>query len=188
MPHSRCGSILPCLPVNERKPVKVLQVPARGQEVGHHLGPLVPTEPSGPLRLAPTVWGHGLSAPVACTAPWHSQSHLIPGGQACDRPSPGSPQLNPANVSSSAVLARHGAAVPLPGDAVVQIIPASRSEPRRGQSHSSHDMASARAVGPPQHPVKVSDHQLGPLPAWHSPQFNKLSIYFRRMTLSLPYQ
>lgn len=188
MPRSQCGSILPCLPVNERKPIKVLQVPARGQEVGHHLGPPVPTEPSGPPRLAPTARGHGLSVPVACTAPWHSQSHLIPGRQACDRPSPGSPQLNPANVSSSAVLARHGAAVPLPGGAVVQIIPASRSEPPQSQSHLRHDMVTARAVRPPQHPVKLSDHQLGSLPAWHGAQFNKLSIYFSRMTPSPPYQ
>lgn len=149
MPCSRGGRILPCLPVNERKPIEALQVPAKGLEVGHHLGPPVPIEPLGPPPLAPAAQSHGLRVPVASRTPRHSscssRPHLIPGGRACDRPSPSFPQLNPADVSSSVAPAGHGGcwgmANPSPQVRV----------PPWGQSHSGHGTGSTSVA-----PAKAS--------------------------------
>lgn len=63
------------------------------------------------------------------------------------------PRLNPANVSGSVVLAGHGAAVPLPGDAAVRLIPAGRSEPPSGVRAAQ---GTARRTPPPWDPAKVS--------------------------------
>lgn len=84
--------------------------------------------------------------------------------------------------------------MPLPRDAVVWLIPAGRSKSPLGGSeplgawhgeclHRGTPTAPGKGVPPP-----VCGRQLGALPAWHGPRFNKLSIYFSRMTPSPPHQ
>ena len=170
MPHSRRGSILPCLPINERKPIEVLQVVARGLEVGHHPGPPVPAEPLGLLWMTPTARGHGFKVPAAGTAPWHSSParlpgtaprrsrlHLIPGGQACDRPSPGSPLAKPRQCLQfcSTGRARSGCAAARGCCGTANSSHQVRA-PRWGRSCSGHSTASTSTAEPPWHPAKVS--------------------------------